>query len=214
MSTLQMNETRWSIARDLAHKLHELEVDKNEVKKVTAFMRQYHKAADALDKFKTLLHQLANSNDAPIQSNQTREYYKKINACCQEHLKDINEPNELLLILGWCCRLMHYYEADAKRAVEEQRPQQPKQQQAEQKPKIIPLLLRKEKSKPKYTIGNKLKAKVLKKQGIKVTVQLQTDEKQELVFETGWFPKNVDDEVNVKVTSVDDNGNIKKVVPN
>ena len=214
MSTLQMNETRWSIAHDLAHDLHERNVDKNEVKKVTAFMRQYSKTADALDKFKTLLDQLANSNDAPIQSNQTRVYYKNINACCQKHLKDINDPTELLLILGWCCRLMHYYEEDAKHAAEEQRPQQPKEQQVEQQPKIISLPLPEEKVKPKYIQGNSLKAKVLKKQGIKVTVQLQTDEKQEIAFEVGWYPKNVGDEVNVKVTSVDDNGNIRRVVPN
>ena len=214
MSTLQMNETRWSIAHDLAHDLHEQNVDKNEVKKVTAFMRQYHKAEDAFAKFHSLLQQLANSKDAPIQSNQTQVYYKNINACCQKHLKDINDPTELLLILGWCCRLMHYYEEDAKRAVEEQLPQQPKQQQTEQQPKIVPLPLPEEKVKPKYIQGNKLKAKVLKKQFPKVTVQLQTDEKQEIAFEVGWYPKNVGDEVNVKITSVDDNGNIIKVAPN
>ena len=46
-----------------------------------------------------------------------------------------------------------------------------------------------------------------------VTVQLQTDEKQEIAFEVGWYPKNVGDEVIVKVTSVDDNGNIRKGHP-
>ena len=212
MSPLQMNETRWSIARDLAHELHELKVDKNEFKKVTAFMRQYHRVEDALDKFKTLLHQLANSNDAPIQSNQTREYYKNIHTCCQEHLKDINEPNELLLILGWCNRLMPYYEEEAKCAVEEQRPQE--QKQTQKQPTMQSSFLKKEEEKPKIKKGDRVNATILKKDGSKVTVQLETDDNEEIVFERPYYPGLVGAKVKLKVMAVNnENGHVTEVIP-
>ena len=187
-----MNENQWKIARDLASELHNSGTDVNEFGKVVALMRRYQKADDAIEQFRLLLDRLVNSNDAFSRSNKTPTYYLNIKEYCEKHLSEIKNVNDLMLVLGWCRRLMYYYK---------------------QEPKIIPFPLSEEKPKPKYIEGTTLKAKVLKKQVGKVTVELQTDDKQEIAFETRWFRENVGDEVNVKVTSVDDNGNIKEVVP-
>ena len=208
-----MEEKQWSIAHDIAFDLVDRGTDPNELGKVIAFVRQNKAESDIKDRLTSLVQRLSSTRNALIRSHQTQRFYRNIQESFEEHLHDIEDTTELLLILGWSLRLMRYYRVEPKRATEEQRPQERKQEQPEQKPKIIPLPLPEEKPKPKYIEGTTLKAKVLKKQVGKVTVELQTDDKQEIAFETGWFRENVGDEVNVKVTSVDDNGNIKKVVP-
>lgn len=211
MTTLQMNENLWSIARDLASAIMNKITDVNEFDKVTAFMRQYHKADDALEKFNTLLQQLADSSDAPIQSGKTREYYKIIQDCCQKHLKDINNPDELLLILGWCRRLMRYYKVEPKRATEEQVPQ--KQKQTPKQPSMESAFLKPEVEKPKIKVGDRVNATILKKDGFKVTVQLDTDEKEELIFERPYYPGQVGATVKLKVQEVNEDAHITKVIP-
>lgn len=208
-----MEEKQWTIAYDIAFDLVDRGTDPNELEKVIAFVRQNRAESDLKERLTSLVQRLSSSRNALIRSRRTQRFYRNIQDTFKEHLNDIEDTTELLLILGWSLRLMRYYRIEPKRAIEEQ-PQQPEQQQTERQPKIISLPLPEEKVKPKYIQGNSLKARVLKKQGIKVTVQLQTDEKQEIAFEVGWYPKNVGDEVNVKVTSVDDNGNIRKVAPN
>ena len=208
-----MEEKQWTIAHDIAFDLVDRGTDPNELGKVIAFVRQNKADSDIKNKLASLVQHLSNSRNALIRSRQTQRFYRNIQEAFKEHLNDIEDTTELLLVLGWSLRLMRYYRIEPKRAVEEQRPLQPQQRQPEQKTKIIPVPLPEEKPKPKFKTGDKLKAKVMKKQGIKVTVELQTDEKQEIAFEVGWFPKNIGDEVNLKVVSLDDNDNIKKVVP-
>ena len=212
MTTLQMNENLWSIAHNLAYEMHEHNVDVNEVNKVIAFMRQYHKVDDALDKFKSLLQQLAYSDDAPIQSGRTRDYYEDIQECCQKHLDNISDPNELLLILGWSRRLMYYYEVEPKRAAEEQLPAPVREQTLGQNPTQTPQLP-KEPEKPKVKVGDRVNATVLKKDAIKVTVRLQTDEKKEIVFEYPYFPGKIGEQVRLRIVALDPEGKIKKVAP-
>ncbi len=211
MTTLQMNETQWSIAHDLASEMHKRDVDINEVGKITAFMRQHHNSDDAFEKFNSLLQQLAHSNDAPIQSGQTRSYYKTIQDCCQKHLGNINDPNELLLILGWCRRLMYFYKVEPKRAAEEQLPQQ--QKQTQKQPKMQSSFLKKETEKPKIKVGDKVNATILKKDQFKVTVQLDTDNKEELTFERPYYPGQVGATVKLKVNEVNEDAHITKVIP-
>ena len=212
MTTLQMDGNLWSIADDLAYGLHERGVDVNEFDKVTAFMRQYYKADDALDKFKLLLRQLADSDDAPIQSRQTREYYKNIQECCQTHLDNINDPDELLLILGWCRRLMRYYKIEPKRAAEEQLSPQVQQQTLEQHPTQTPQLP-KEPEVPEIKVPQRVNATVVKNDNFKVTVKLQTDNNEEVVFESSYYPHKVGKTVKLKVMSFETDGTITKVIP-
>ena len=210
MTMLKMNENLWSIAHDLATALINKETDVNEFDKVTAFMRQYNKADDALDKFKLLLQQLADSNDAPIQSKQTQEYYKNIQECCQTHLQKINDPDELLLILGWCRRLMRYYKVEPKRATEEQIPQQ---QQTSESPPTQTLQQPKEPEKPKIGVHDRVSATIQKKEGMNVTVQLATDNKEILIFEYLYYPKQVGDEIKVRVQKVNNEGQVTEILP-
>ena len=211
MNTLQMNENLWKIADDLASELHNIGTDISEFGKVVAFMRRYQKADNTIEHFLLLLQRLANSNDAFSRSNKTPEYFIKISKYCRKHLKDISSVNEIMLILGWCKRLMYYYEEEPKRAIEEQRPQQ--QKQTQKQPQMQSSFLKKETEKPKIKVGDKVNATVLKKAIPKVTVKLHTDDKEELVFQTGWFQKNVGDEVKVKVQTIDTDGKVKKITP-
>ena len=212
MQTLQMNEDRWIIAHDLAFELIDNETDTNEFGKVTAFMRRYQKADDAIDKFMLLLQRLANSNNAPIRSNSTPEYYENIQKSCEKHLKDISDADELMLILGWCMRLMRYYNEEPQRAVEEQYPPQ--------KPKQIPKLPLvqtpppvKAPEKPKVKVGDRVNATVLSKGPIKVTVRLHTDDNEEVVFESPYYPGQVGKQVKLRVTEVDGTGKVSKLAP-
>ena len=75
-------------------------------------------------------------------------------------------------------------------------------------------LLRKPKlQKPKFKIGDKVDVTILKKDGIKVTVQLQTDNKEEIVFEHPYYQGKVGDKAKLKVMNIDSTGKVRKVVP-
>lgn len=210
MQTQQMNDNQWKIAHDLAAELHNSGTDVNEFGKVVAFMRRYQKAQATIEQFILLLQRLANSGDAFSQSNVTPKYLKNIRSYCDKHLKDISDVDELMLILGWSRRLMYYYKVEPKRATEEQIPQQ--QQTPKQRPPQTPQLP-KEPEKPKAKAGDRVNATILKKDGLNVTVQLQTDENQELVFERSYYPGAVGATVKLRVIGVDAEGKINEVVP-
>lgn len=59
-------------------------------------------------------------------------------------------------------------------------------------------------------VGDKINAKILKKDGFQVTVQLKTDNNEEIVFEHPYFPGQVGEEIKMRVDSVDNN--TKKVI--
>ena len=62
-------------------------------------------------------------------------------------------------------------------------------------------------------LGHKVSATILKKDSIKVTVQLQTGYKEEIVFEHPYYPGKVGTKVKLKVTDTDNTGRVIKVVP-
>ena len=62
-------------------------------------------------------------------------------------------------------------------------------------------------------VGDKIMAKTLKKDGIKVTVQLNTVYNEEITFEYPYFRGQVGAENQLKVIAVDDTGRVTKVVP-
>ena len=74
--------------------------------------------------------------------------------------------------------------------------------------KVVPLL-----GKLKVKVGDKVNATVLKKDSIKVTVQLQTDYKEVIDFEYPYYPGKADGEVKLKVIDIDSTGRISKVIP-
>ena len=208
-----MEEKQWSIAHDIAFDLVDRGTDPNELGKVIAFVRQNKAESDIKDRLTSLVQRLSNTRNALIRSRQTQRFYRNIQESFEEHLHDIEDTTELLLILGWSLRLMRYYRIEPKRAVEEQQPQQPKQERTAQKPKIIPLPLPKEKPKPNIKTGERVNATILEKEGFKVTVQLDTDNKEELIFERPYYPGAVGAQVKLRVIEINEDGHVTNVVP-
>ena len=66
---------------------------------------------------------------------------------------------------------------------------------------------------PKVQVGDKIYAKIVKKDGNKVTVQLITDNQEEITFEAPYYPGKIGEEPKLRVTSVDSTGKVTKVVP-
>lgn len=213
MKTEQMNEKQWEIAHDLACELIDNETDRNEFGKVAAFMRRYQRADNAKDMFVSLLQRLANDNNAPIQSNRTPGYYQNIQKSCERYLKDISDSDEMMLILGWCMRLMRYYEVEPKHSAKKQFTVQEQPKKTPKLQPIQPSLLKKEPKKPKVEVGHKVQATILKNDGSKVTVQLQTETKEEIIFERPYFPRQVGAQIKLRVQGVNEKGQVTKVIP-
>lgn len=207
-----MNKEQWAIAHDIAFDLVDWDTDPNELGKVVAFMRRYKGEDDAKNRLMSLVQRLTNTRNALIRSRRTQGFYRNIQEACETHLHDVSDTGEILTILGWSLRLMRYYRVEPKRAVEEQRPRQAQQQTLKQR-STQTSQLPKEPEKPKVKVGDRVNATILKKEGFNVTVQLQTDENAELIFQRPYYPGVVGATVKLRVTGVDAVGKINKVVP-
>ena len=207
-----MDKKQWSIAHDIAFDLVDQDTDPNELGKVIAFMRRHQDKNDAKNRLMSLVQRLANTQNALIRSRQTQRFYRNIQEACQEHLRDISGTSEILTVLGWSLRLMRYYRVEPERAAEEQRHPQEPRQTPKQSPTQTPQPP-KEPEKPKFKVGDRVNATVLKKAAIDVTVKLQTDKEEEIVFGYPYYPGKVGEQVRLKVLSVNQNGQITKVVP-
>lgn len=231
MQTPQMNELQWKIAHNLAFDLVDWGTDANELGRVIAFLRRHQDDTDAKSRLMLLVQRLASSRSAPIRSSRTQEYYENILEVCEDYLYDISEPAELLLILGWSLRLMRYYRAEPTFAVEyefEPAPKKPpimpteeeivpappgKSEPPAPKKPPMPPPSRKEPESPQVKAGDKVSATVLKNNGIKVTVRLETDAREEVTFERPYYPGLVGAQVKVRVQGVDKGYRITKVIP-
>ncbi len=207
-----MDKKQWSIAHDIAFDLVDWGTDPNELGKVVAFMRHHKDEGEAKNRLMSLIQRLANTRNALIRSRQTQRFYRNIQEACETHLHDVNDTGEILTILGWSLRLMRYYRVEPERAVEEQRPQQAQQQTPKQRSTQIPQPP-KEPEKPKVKVGDRVNATILKKEGFKVTVQLDIDESGVLVFERPYYPGVIGAKVKLRVIAVDNTGKINGVIP-
>lgn len=203
MQTQQMNERQWEIAHNIAFDLVDGDTDPNEFGKVVAFVRRHQDDNDAKFLLMSLVQRLANSRNALIRSRKTQGFYRNIQEACRKHLRDISDPAELLLILGWSMRLMRYYRVEPTFVIEELPPIRP-----HTPPPPVP-----EPEKPKVEVGDRVNATVLKKQGSQVTVQLQTEHNEELTFEQPYYPGQVGKPVRLRVQAVDGEGKVTKVIP-
>ena len=207
-----MDKKQWEIAHDIAFDLVDWGTDPNELGKVIAFIRRHQGESDAKNRLMTLVQRLANTRNALIRSRQTQRFYRNIQEACEKHLHNISDTGEILTILGWSLRLMRYYSVEPERAANEQRrPQEPRQT-----PKPRPTQtsqLPKASEKPKVKVGARVNATILKKDGFKVTVRLQTDENEVLVFERPYYPKKVGEKIKLRVQGVNESGRVTKVIP-
>ena len=207
-----MNEKQWEIAHDIAFDLVDWGTDPNELGKVIAFIRRHRGESDAKNRLITLVRRLADTQNALIRSRQTQRFYQNIQEACQQHLRAINDASELLTILGWSLRLMRYYRVEPERATEAQRRPQEPRQTSKPRPTQTPQPP-KEPEKPKIRVGDRVNATILKKAGSKITVRLQTDENQELVFERPYYPGLVGAKIKLRVQGVNKDGEVIKVIP-
>ena len=207
-----MDKKQWSIAHDIAFDLVDWGTDPNELGKVVAFMRRYKAESDAKNRLLSLVQRLANTRNALIRSRQTQRFYRNIQEACETHLHDVNDTGEILTILGWSLRLMRYYRVEPERAAEEQRRPQTPRHTPQPRPTQTPQLP-KEPEKPKVRVGDKVNATILKKDGFEVTVQLQTDTNEELVFERPYYPGKIGAQIKLRVQGVNESGQVTKVIP-
>ena len=204
MQTQQMNETQWKIAHNLAFDLVDWGTDPNELGKVIAFVRRHQDDTDAKSRLMLLVQRLASSRNALIRSRQTQGFYQNIQEAFSEHLRDISNPAELLLILGWSLRLMRYYRAGPEIADDYKFEPSPVPPPPPPTPKPEP---------PKVKVGDRVNATVLKKDGFKVTVRLETDAREEVTFERPYYPGQIGQVKKLRVIAVDSAGKVSKVVP-
>lgn len=207
-----MDKKQWSIVHDIAFDLVDWGTDPNELGKVIAFIRRHKGESNAKNRLMSLVQRLANTRNALIRTRQTQRFYRNIQEACQEHLRDISDTGEILTILGWSLRLMHYYRVEPERAVEEQRHPQVPQQTPQPRPTQTPQPP-KEPEKPKIAVHDKVKATIQKKEGFQVTVQLDNDNQEVLIFEYPYYPKQVGNQINVRVQSIDNKGYVTEVLP-
>ena len=207
-----MDKQKWSIAHDIAFDLVDWGTDPNELGKVVAFMRRYRNESGAKNRLMSLVQRLTDTRNALIRSRQTQRFYRNIQEACETHLHDVSDTSEILTILGWSLRLMRYYRVEPQRAAEEQRHPQVSRQTPEPRPIQTPQLP-KEPEKPKVKVGDRVNATILKKDGFHVTVQLQTDEEEELVFERPYFPGKVGTQIKLRVQGINQSGKVTKVIP-
>lgn len=209
MQAQQMNEKLWKTAHKLAFDLVDWGTDPNELGKVIAFVRRHQDDTDAKSRLMLLVQRLASSRNALIRSRQTQGFYQNIQEAFSEHLRNISNPAEILLILGWSLRLMRYYRAEPTFAVEyefEPSPVNPPAPPTPAPPTPKP-------EPPKVKAGDRVNATVLKKDGFKVTVQLQTDAREEVTFDGPYYPGQIGQVRKLRVIEVDSAGKVRKVVP-
>jgi hypothetical protein len=95
----ELNESQWQTAHIMARLLVQAKMDKNELKKATAYLRAYVDAADV------------HGGDKIGHSKRTVDYYRSLDEVCVKYLKPVQStPQSMLDILGWVGRLIHYYE--------------------------------------------------------------------------------------------------------
>lgn len=108
--TVTLSEQHWQAADAVARALVGEEVDINELKKATGYLRSVIKREDAGKKFFDYLTVLVNSGRQIGHSGRTPDYYKAIRRHCETHMRKFQaEPEILLQTLGWAARLGIYY---------------------------------------------------------------------------------------------------------
>lgn len=106
----EMNENQWQTAHIMARLLVQADMDKNELKKATAYLRTCVEVADGGERFFKYLQNLVHGGDKIGHSKRTLDYYRSLDEVCVKYLQPFQGTVQSMLdILGWVGRLMHYY---------------------------------------------------------------------------------------------------------
>ena len=107
---LELSEVQWQVADAIARKLVIEGTDINELRKTIAYLREYVNREKAGKAFFDYLKALVRRGNQIGHSKQTINYYKSLDAVCEQYLKDYQDKAPLMLmILGWSARLVQYY---------------------------------------------------------------------------------------------------------
>uniref|UniRef100_B8HZK5 Uncharacterized protein n=1 Tax=Cyanothece sp. (strain PCC 7425 / ATCC 29141) TaxID=395961 RepID=B8HZK5_CYAP4 len=106
-----LTEIQWKIADAIANELtRQGSGSLTELRKAVSYLRAYSGQEDPGKNFFSYLEALAKNGSKIGHSNQTPEYYKSIQLVYNKYLRRYEEkPADMLQILGWAVRFMHYY---------------------------------------------------------------------------------------------------------
>jgi hypothetical protein len=106
----ELTESQWQTAHLIARLLVQEQMDKNELKKVMAYLRTCVNGENGGDRFFKYLQNLVRGGNKIGHSKKTVDYYRNLDEVCVEHLQPFRDtPQVMLDVLGWVGRLMPYY---------------------------------------------------------------------------------------------------------
>jgi hypothetical protein len=112
LDTITLTEVQWQAAHNTALALVRDEVDVNELKKATGYLRSILAQKESGRRFFDYLQVLANNGRLIGHSNKTIDYYRNIKKHCDSYLRPFqSEATILVHILGWTTRLATYYKS-------------------------------------------------------------------------------------------------------
>jgi hypothetical protein len=112
LDTVTLTEVQWQAAHNTALALVRDEVDINELKKATSYLRSILDQKESGRRFFDYLQVLINNGKLIGHSGKTIDYYRNIKKHCDSYLRPFqSEPTILVHILGWTTRLATYYKS-------------------------------------------------------------------------------------------------------
>ncbi len=106
----ELTENQWQIAHAMARLLVQERMDKNELKKVMAYLRTCVEVNEGGERFFKYLQNLVHDGARIGHSGKTLDYYRSLDKACEKYLKPLQKtPQSMLDVLGWVGRLMPYY---------------------------------------------------------------------------------------------------------
>ncbi len=106
----ELTESQWQTAHIMARLLVQEQMDKNELKKVMAYLRTCVHGENGGDRFFKYLQNLVRGGNKIGHSGKTSGYYRSLDEVCVEHLQSFQGTPQIMLdVLGWVGRLMPYY---------------------------------------------------------------------------------------------------------
>jgi hypothetical protein len=106
----ELTESQWQTAHLMARLLVQEKMDKNELKKVMAYLRTCVNGDNGSDRFFKYLQNLVRGGNKIGHSKKTAGYYQSLDEVCVKHLQPFRDTPQIMLdVLGWAGRLMYYY---------------------------------------------------------------------------------------------------------
>lgn len=198
---VELSEVQWQVAHVIAQQLVREGTDVNELRKTISYLREYVDQENAGKAFFDYLKALVRRGNQIGHSKQTIDYYKSLDAVCDEYLKDYQDKApQMLLILGWAARLVKYYKGLPVGEV-------PKVEIMSEREAEVQAVTQAN----TFTLGQELQAKVLAIKGKKVTYEIlgsiKLSPKEPKLFEK----LTEGQEVTVRIEDLRDDGSIKRV---